>query len=353
METRYVAIWKIHGANKIASGSVIHTIGDDHGVNVVATFANDPEPYFLYADQASAALKLMVTKGFWSPEAHGDFSDLLAAEIQEQRSRRANQTSSSAFLILEGKAIVADQQFNVHRITDAFSFSMDKIDLRDVEEIFSQFATSIIASISLAFEPNANRDVEKLASVIFLNDPNSGNPIYPVKYKVGKHKLSIAKPLTLEMIDFIRERTVNILDTKKLLRSATLLSLSLHNDTEELLAFISSWSALEMFVDTSFSAVYESIWFSIMKNGAPASAVPILELLRASMRNNDRLAEKFLIIASVLDPDSATADDSEFRSLRKIRNNLFHRADIPSELPTERTQALLIKYLKKHLDRKE
>ena len=87
-----------------------------------------------------------------------------------------------------------------------------------------------------------------------------------------------------------------------------------------------------------------------MEEDAPASAKPVFERFRDVMSDKYRLADKFLVIISVLDPAAATIDASEFRRLKKQRDDLLHALDIFSApLPTEDVQNLLLKYMKLHL----
>ncbi|MDK1493079.1 hypothetical protein QN219_24040 [Sinorhizobium sp. 7-81] len=68
------------------------------------------------------------------------------------------------------------------------------------------------------------------------------------------------------------------------------------------------------------------------------------------MSDKYRLADKFLIIATILLPESAADDDTEFRRLKKSRDGVFHGTDDPADVfPTGAIQKLLLKYLLAHL----
>jgi len=90
-----------------------------------------------------------------------------------------------------------------------------------------------------------------------------------------------------------------------------------------------------------------------MQNGAPTSAKPVFQRFKDVMGDKYRLADTFLIIASVLDSDLATNDAEIFRSLKSVRDNLLHGLETPTHLPTETVQNLLLKYLSLHLDRSQ
>jgi hypothetical protein len=88
-----------------------------------------------------------------------------------------------------------------------------------------------------------------------------------------------------------------------------------------------------------------------MTDGAPGSAKPVFMRLREVMSDKYRLADKFLIIASVLDPNGAADSAKEFVNLKKFRDSLLHALDTPSLLllPTGAVQNLVLKFMKLHL----
>lgn len=132
-------------------------------------------------------------------------------------------------------------------------------------------------------------------------------------------------------------------------RPVSLLVTSLEEATGELQRFISAWSALEIFVNAAFKSTYETRWFEIMEEGAPASARPVFARFQDVMSDKYRLADKFLVIASVLDPATAAGDAAEFGRLKKLRDGLLHALDTSSPLPTDAIQMLLLKYMRLHL----
>ena len=87
-----------------------------------------------------------------------------------------------------------------------------------------------------------------------------------------------------------------------------------------------------------------------MEEGAPESSTPIFERFKDVMKDKYRILDKFLVISTILDPDGANEDVKSFKSLKEIRDNMFHKFDsIPDHLPVENVQALFVKFLKLHL----
>jgi hypothetical protein len=113
---------------------------------------------------------------------------------------------------------------------------------------------------------------------------------------------------------------------------------------------VAAWNAMEIFVNATFKSTYEVQWSQIIEKGASVSAKPVVERIAEVMKDKYRLADKFLIIASILDPVRAATDEKEFRRLKKVRDGLLHVLDMPTEpLPTEAAQSLLLKFMGLHL----
>ena len=195
--------------------------------------------------------------------------------------------------------------------------------------------------------------MDRMGEVLYLVEPDSQKPIYTFTVEFGAAKLSLATPLTDAVLSSATKHISKLSDEKALTRPISLLSTSLERGTDELEAFIAAWSALEIFVNATFKTTYELRWFDIMQDGAPISAKPVFQRFKDVMSDKYRLADKFLIIASVLDSDSATTNAENFRNLKSVRDNLSHGLETPTHLPTEAVQNLLFKYLSLHLDRSQ
>ena len=145
--------------------------------------------------------------------------------------------------------------------------------------------------------------MDRMGEVLYLVEPDSQKPIYTFTVEFGAAKLSLATPLTDAVLSSATKHISKLSDEKALTRPISLLSTSLERGTDELEAFIAAWSALEIFVNATFKTTYELRWFDIMQDGAPISAKPVFQRFKDVMSDKYRLADKFLIIASVLDSD--------------------------------------------------
>ena len=215
-------------------------------------------------------------------------------------------------------------------------------------ELFRPSIQTALTAIALSLSTNADRETDRLGEVVFLVEPDNPKPIYTFTFNISAARLSLASPVTDSILSDAG-RIPKLVADKALARPISLLSTSLSRETDSLQRFMAAWSALEIFVNSTFKTTYESRWFEIMENGAPTSAKPVFLRFRDVMSDKYRLADKFLIITSVLDSDSATNDIENFKTLKSVRDNLLHGLAIPPYLPTENVQNLLFKYLSLHL----
>jgi hypothetical protein len=277
------------------------------------------------------------------------FEEWFTKELGNVKASRANQ--KGVFLVFEGETNVLAPDFRMRKDTEKLAVCFDAIDKSEARELFGPAIQSVMAILSLSLPANADRQIERIGEVIYLVDPDSEKPIYTYSAQIDAPRLSIASPLTEAIISNAATRISKTIDDKTLARPASLLITSLNRATDALQAFIAAWSALEIFVNANFKATYEAQWFDIMENGAPLAARPVFERFKDVMSDKYRLADKFLIIASVLDASGAATDAGEFRQLKTVRDSVSHALETPAHLPTEAVQRLLLKYMLLHIDR--
>lgn len=353
MKTRYIAVYKIYGANKLPEDLEHIDFCALENPTIKTALTTNPEPHFYHIDN-SVALGTQLLKGMFSPHKQGTLEESLAVEIDAVKASRTKRTGNGIFLIIEGEKDASIPEFKVRKDTKNFAISLDDISKSEIRNEFQAQVKSIVLALGLSLSPNADRRVEKVGDIVFLVDADDEKPIYLYNIQGGIARCSLSSPLTKEAIDEAISLAPALLANNKIARPISLLTTSLEDVTNELQTFISAWSALEIFVNTTFKETYQKHWFKIMKSGAPDSANPVFERFEIVMKDKYRLADKFLIIASVLDPDNAAKDTDKFVGLKKVRDGLLHALDTPSSpLPIDAIQNLLLKYMKLHLISKD
>jgi hypothetical protein len=340
MKVNHIAVWKLHGANKLAVDSTTLELFHLENPALVASVTSNPEHYLFHVDRATAIIFMLLNGQDPTPEQQ------LAAAMKNVRSNRSKQTDQGIFLVIEGHTEIEAPDFVARRDFDEFAVCMDVIDIVKVTANFSSTTEAILAAVSLSVSLNVDHGIEKIGSITYLIDPATNKPIYMFKFMGGIPRISSASPFTEDVGAAVGNRVVRVIANRTLAKPARLLNASFNQATDVLQAFIAAWSALEIFIKESFKAVYEARFKSIMENGAPAGIFQRFRGVKTVMH----LAEKFLVIASILDADAASSDHDEFRKLMQIRNALYHEMETPSNLPTEAVQELLLKYMRLHMD---
>ncbi len=351
MLANYVAVWKLRGANRLVAKQTTVVLASSSEPEITASVTADPEPHLCHIDRAGALATLLL-QGLFAPEKDNTPEERLAAGIEAVQARRAKQTGKGVFLVFAGKEHVPSREPVSQRDTKEFAVCFDAVDKEAVRSKFRPFVDATLTACGLSLAPQADRQVEKIGEIVYLDDAENRKPIYSFTVSSGGARVSQSTPMTEDEISAAGPRVSALMADEAMARPVSLLQLSFDQRTDALQAFIAAWSALEIFVNANFKAIYEGRWFSVMESGAPGAATPVFERFRDVMRDKYRLADKFLIIAAVLDPEDATVDDQEFRRLKKSRDDLLHAFKTPTQLPTDAVQKLLLKYMKSHLDRR-
>lgn len=346
MELRYVAVYKIRGSNGL-SGDDSSLLSEIQSPKLVATLTANPEPWFEHIDRAKA-LGTQILSGLFSEKKEGTPAERLTAGVEIIKADR--KAPEGVYVAFEGEGDFEPPEFKARRDTDEFGIVLDDLSKSELRKPFKSTIEGVLSAVALGLPEQADKRIEEIGSVLYLVDPDKKIPVYAFNFDMGGASAYISSPIGADFVREVTELAVPLASDKALERPVRLLLSSLYTGVDSLPAFISAWSALEIFINATFKACYEAKWFDIMEEGAPTSSTPIFERLKDVMKDKYRIVDKFLVITAVLDAENATTDVESFKSLKSVRDNMFHKFDtLPKLLPTEDVQKLFKKYLKLHL----
>ena len=138
MKTRYIGIWKLHGANTLASANKDIELACLSDPAVVVRITADVEPYFARIDEAAALANRLINglTGVFGGDQGLKFEQAFATEVTKVKSRRSNQCSSGVFVVLEGETEVSSPNFGLRKDNERFAVCFDAIDKSKVMELF-------------------------------------------------------------------------------------------------------------------------------------------------------------------------------------------------------------------------
>ena len=349
MEARYTASYALLGLNKFADGSTAPRLFFQSTTpQATFTLTIDPSPLLQHVD-THAALGQMLLSRFTGQPSSGTPEEQLQRRIGQMRASRLQAIGGHVCLVVEGNTDVSPPDLNGRgNIADA-SFALNVFDNAPVQERFEPIIQSALTALSLFSPVKADLAVRPLGAATYLIDPQTGSPIHCLRL-VASGSMRIATPLTDDAIVQASKCVAGIHDDSSLKKVADLLSESQEDSLHELRAFVASWSALEIFTNTTFKSTYEKMWFEAMAASAPTSASKYFSHLEGVMKDKHRLNDKFLILASILDENGALEDAEKFAALKAARDALFHTPSKGTkDYPTAVAQNLLRKYFVAHL----
>ncbi|MES9875118.1 MAG: hypothetical protein ABW146_18610, partial [Candidatus Sedimenticola sp. 6PFRAG7] len=155
---------------------------------------------------------------------------------------------------------------------DGFAVSLDDAPKGELRKPFKASIESVRLGGQTKECTNEDKKLEEIGSVLYLVDPDKGIPIYPFNFEAGRVGAYVSSPVGEGFAAEVASLAAPLAAAPALERPVRLLLSSLQVGTDSLPAFISAWSALEIFVNATFKSRYERQWFAIMEEGAPESS---------------------------------------------------------------------------------
>lgn len=120
-------------------------------------------------------------------------------------------------------------------------------------------------------------------------------------------------------------------------------------ERDQLRRYLTGWTALETFVGSSFKWRYANGWDRLQAEGTHSMARVLFKDWDRIENGRYSLADKFAIIAWILNPSCAEADVGLFRATKKDRDAIAHGDEVnEAMLPVTNVRNLLQRYLRLH-----
>jgi hypothetical protein len=311
-----------------------------------AFLIENPNDILTEVDKRTAIANLILD-GLVSGRPEGKLDDFINSQIVEIKSERIKK-GANGYLIIEITGEIEEYKPSVEREHEGVHIAFDVVDKDEIRAEFSDRIKNIITALTLV--SNKIIGIEKDAEGILLYK-NETSIIFPFTPKGSVASIYISSPLTDEMIDNVTLLFNRLNNHKELERVAELLVSSLKSTNELLRAFLSSWTALEIFVNKTFR-IFEKKFFAELKTGQhPDTREKYLDRIRSVMEGKYTLVDKFSVLSLSLSPSNTDSDVNRFEIIKKQRDRLTHGEIIPdSELEIKNTKQLLTEYLRLYLN---
>jgi hypothetical protein len=269
---------------------------------------------------------------------------LIIQEVETIREKRIEKAQTNNFIAIkitkDYDLEISDIVYRDHSILFAIGENDNSIliesHLRDIDNILSSICISAKTSIQF----------EKLAEGIYF--PNiDGKTLYRKRITFMRPKVFNANGITSFDVQRISKSITHLKKHKDLDKILRLHSQMHDKKNDEVKAFIFGWTSLEIFINKNFGKYYKNFWTKL--NQEDPVLIRFAKHIDPVLKDRLRLNDKFLIIASCLNPDSGLLADLElFDKIKELRDKYFHGQTI-DEFPIEDLEKLINKYLDLHI----
>lgn len=346
MELHFISIYRVHGMSSLPD-SIPQTVWKSNGAEALLT--TDLEPFVDHADRATAVIHGIMA-GLFGEQKPGTVEERLATGVAAIREERQKKHGNGVYLVFHATRPTGPVTADVSRNAGTFNVAFDAIDKKTVHAEYLPALLRALTAVVVGLDSKTTADLSKMTEISYLIDPTSTKPTYSVTVTGGSARVSLSSPLNDDTFSKIESSAAGLKSDTKITRVLDQFVQSLTGKFDDFRSFLSAWNALEIFVSSTFRQTYSERWLGVLKTGAPASANSYFDRLREIMSDRHRLVDKFVVIASLLNPAEAEADVAVFKTLKARRDAISHGADDAAErYPIEETQQLLRKYLRLHL----
>lgn len=346
MNYKFISSYKINGfapSPAIQEDEVLMEFPSLKG-RILLTY--DIGEQLIQLDRATAIGTLML-KGIFGQTSEGTANQKIKDEMAEIRSRRQKEIGNGVFVLFEADGIIDSWNPKSERELDEFIIAFDGVQKKLIYEKYQALIWGVLSSFSLSSDKVYG--FEKVSEGVYFIAENQ-KPIYSYTFKMGTPTLIVSTYLNPEQIAYVKKNGKVLGKHQELTNASRLLVQSLHEKNDKLFSFLSAWSGLEIFIAKVFKS-YEAIIFAQLRDAKGIFPKHVERILNV-MEDKYRLLDKFSMISNVLAPSEADAEIDLFKKIKDMRDSIMHGNAISLDaLPIEKTQSLLRKYLRLHIEK--
>lgn len=348
MKYRFLSVHKLIGVTRLTERDEEAIIIEYPTLKARVLLTSNINEHLFELDRASV-IALMMLKGLIGQGGEGPFEERLTYELSEFRHRREKEIGEGVFVVFEAEGETDSWNPKTQRELDDFVIAFEAVPKSQIRQKYETTIGGVLASFVLGWDSVCG--INKVAEgVYFINE--GGKPTYSFGFEVSTPAVIVSKKIQPDAIDHVKQVAKNMGSQQELMDPAQLLVKSLDKQSDTLLAFLSIWTGLEIFVNKIFKT-YETRMFPRSVSPSATEIPPkVINRIREVMRDKWSIDDKFSVVASFLLPGDSHSDSDQFKRIKRIRDQLVHGKNVPlKSLPIEDTQNLLRKYLKLYTEK--
>jgi hypothetical protein len=347
MKLHSTYLFRVGGISGLPEGVTDWTVWAAEGRS--ATVTTEVDTHAEIIDRRNAIAEGLLTAIFHADDRA--IAEQIAGRMEEARAKRAQKYPKGTFLVFRAEEEAPAPDLRTSHVGEDFVVAFDAVDRTALEERHRDDLQNCVTAVGLIMNDQADHSIIPIGSASYLSEGQGSKPIFSFTVEAGSLRASLSGAIPKERL---KEATplVNLLKKDPNVRKVVDLYLqSIGQKDDDFRAFLSGWTAMEIFVHSYFKRIYGPQWFKEIEAKMPPSAAPYINRVQDVMADKHRLVDKFVVIAAMLSPTTAAADTEELAGLKEVRDNIIHGSAGPTPPPAGRAQRLVRRYLELHLKR--
>lgn len=338
MKYKFVAAYCVYGLTMRLDQNEVTLYRDDRMHVFLTTDVTGP---LEIVDRQAAIGRTMLGK-IWGLAIDGDSQDAWRPIVKRTLDSRHERYKGLGFLTIEVEGDIDVTLPEQCEKIDDYRVCFDAYDKRALAECIQPNVARALAAVRLGGD--MEYEFEQVMSGSYLVD-NDGLVVHSISTTIQGMRATISQSASDDKISEMRTLIPPLLQSSELTQSIDLLAQSLNRQETKLRAFMAAWNALEQFVKET-RTTYGPCWDAERANShTPQDRIILLDSIP---NNGSKVARAFGKMACYLGGANILMDIDEFMTLKDVRNNLSHELR-DDELPVDRVQRLMDKYVKTHL----
>ena len=342
----YTTIREIIGITAPEAGDAI--LIDDSKSGTWSCLTRDPSRHRRELDEG-AAVGTMLLRGLVGGGPEGSFAERLEKEIPAIVEERSERTKPHNYLVLRLEGEVPDWESRAEREVDEFVIRLNGAPNLGIQDRLKVDLSSIVIAITSRTDRIVQLSPHAEGVVFFRED---GKKIYAKELTGGPAHIFVSSPWDVADQASFQADFLVLREFSSFARVHQLFAASLEQAHDCLRAFLSGWSALEIFVNKVFLNYETEFLGSLTSDADPKAREWFVKRIREVMKDKYRLRDRFALIAASLVPGEADSDVANFIEAKKYRDDLAHGKEVDdSDLPVVVVHKVLGKYMRLHATR--
>ena len=256
MKLHSTYIFRVAGISALPEGITEWTVWAAEGQS--ATLTTEVEKYAEIVDRRNAIAEGLLTAMF---RAEGrSLAEKISGKMETARAQRAEKYPGGTFLVFQAVEKAPDPDLRTSREAEEFVVAFDAFDRKALEERHREDLQNCVTAIGLLMDDPADHRVIPIGRASYLSAGQGAKPIFSFTAEAGSLRVSISRAMSKERLQEATSMAKSLKADSNVGKVVDLYLQSIGQREDDFRAFLSGWTAMEIFVQSYFKRVYGKLY---------------------------------------------------------------------------------------------